>query len=68
MKLLTDDFKFINPIHLVQTGSSVLIGGGSSRTVGGLILDVEGRLINDSSISMISNGDSDTDGSYCSIR
>ena len=44
--------------------STVLVGGGSSRTVGGVTgaLQVEGTAINDSSITMISNGASGTDG------
>jgi len=48
----------------VADGSTVLVGGGSSRTVGGVTaaLQVEGTAINDSSISMISNGASGTDG------
>ena len=44
--------------------SQGIIGAGSSRTVGGVTaaLQVEGTTINDSSISMISNGASGTDG------
>ena len=47
-----------------KDSSTVLVGGGSSRTVGGVTaaLQVEGTAINDSSISMISNGASGTDG------
>ena len=59
-----DDFKFTANTFSALDGSSVLIGGGSSRTVGGVTaaLQVEGTAINDSSISMISNGASGTDG------
>jgi len=44
--------------------SQGITGGGSSRTVGGVTaaLQVEGTSINDSSITMISNGASGTDG------
>ena len=59
-----DDFKITANTFSALDGSSVLIGGGSSRTVGGVTaaLQVEGTAINDSSISMISNGASGTDG------
>ena len=59
-----DDFQFTANTFSALDGSSVLIGGGSSRTVGGVTaaLQVEGTAINDSSISMISNGASGTDG------
>ena len=59
-----DDFKFTANTFSALDGSSVLIGGGSSRTVGGVTaaLQVEGTTINDSSITMISNGASGTDG------
>ena len=51
-----DDFQFTANTFSALDGSSVLIGGGSSRTVGGVTaaLQVEGTAINDSSISMIS--------------
>ena len=44
--------------------SQGIIGAGSSRTVGGVTaaLQVEGTTINDSSISLISNGASGTAG------
>ena len=59
-----DDFKITANTFSALDGSSVLIGGGSSRTVGGVTaaLQVEGTAINDSSISLISNGASGTDG------
>ena len=59
-----DDFQFTANTFSALDGSSVLIGGGSSRTVGGVTaaLQVEGTAINDSSISLISNGASGTDG------
>ena len=59
-----DDFKITANTFSALDGSSVLIGGGSSRTVGGVTgaLQVEGPAINDSSITMISNGASGTDG------
>jgi len=48
----------------VNDGSTVLIGGGSSRTVGGVTgaLQVEGTAINDSSMTLMSNGASGTNG------
>ena len=59
-----DDFKITANTFNALDGSTVLVGGGSSRTVGGVTaaLQVEGTAINDSSISMISNGASGTDG------
>ena len=59
-----DDFKITANTFSALDGSSVLIGGGSSRTVGGVTaaLQVEGTAINDSSISLISNGASGTAG------
>ena len=59
-----DDFQFTANTFNALDGSTVLVGGGSSRTVGGVTaaLQVEGTAINDSSISMISNGASGTDG------
>ena len=59
-----DDFRFTANTFNALDGSTVLVGGGSSRTVGGVTaaLQVEGTAINDSSISMISNGASGTDG------
>ena len=59
-----DDFQFTANTFNALDGSTVLVGGGSSRTVGGVTgaLQVEGTAINDSSITMISNGASGTDG------
>ena len=59
-----DDFRMTANTFNALDGSTVLVGGGSSRTVGGVTaaLQVEGTAINDSSISMISNGASGTDG------
>ena len=59
-----DDFRFTANTFNALDGSTVLVGGGSSRTVGGVTgaLQVEGTAINDSSITMISNGASGTDG------
>ena len=59
-----DDFRFTANTFNALDGSTVLVGGGSSRTVGGVTaaLQVEGTAINDSSISLISNGASCTAG------
>ena len=59
-----DDFRFTANTFNALDGSTVLVGGGSSRTVGGVTaaLQVEGTAINDSSISLISNGASGTAG------
>ena len=59
-----DDFRMTANTFNALDGSTVLVGGGASRTVGGVTaaLQVEGTAINDSSISMISNGASGTDG------
>ena len=59
-----DDFKFTANTFSALDGSSVIIGGGSSRTVGGVTgaLQVEGTAINDSSMTLMSNGASGTDG------
>ena len=59
-----DDLRFTANTFNALDGSTVLVGGGSSRTVGGVTaaLQVEGTAINDSSISLISNGASGTAG------
>ena len=59
-----DDFQFTANTFSALDGSSVIIGGGSSRTVGGVTgaLQVEGTAINDSSMTLMSNGASGTDG------
>ena len=59
-----DDFQFTANTFSALDGSTVLIGGGSSRTIGGVTgaLQVEGTAINDSSMTLMSNGASGTDG------
>ena len=59
-----DDFRMTANTFNALDGSTVLVGGGSSRTVGGVTaaLQVEGTAINDSSITLVSNGASGTAG------